>query len=250
MRRSVSINFLSWNVSFPSSLVVSTSDWKRPYDYWQHADRLLTEGADDHYRIDCIGNLKRALDHRLKRLAYLYRFKQIPDPGKPAELLDMLGYFGVARPAMLREVTEIRNLLEHQYKRPPPLGRCRELVDFAWYFLRSTDSLSTYVSDSLNFGLGDDAFDYTYWLELKYGPEEDWKCSLRGWLPNELVAEDQVLPITLIDASVETPEQFLERNPQAAGAQGREVSDVYLSGVVVGPPKVLTQLTTIYFSIL
>jgi hypothetical protein len=97
---SLSAKVLSWIPSRQSSSIADDPDWKTPYRYWKHAEDLLAHPDNEHFRIDCIGNLKRAIDHRLKRLNTLYRFKRIPDLSMPTELLGALGYFGIARPTM------------------------------------------------------------------------------------------------------------------------------------------------------
>lgn len=247
---SLSTQVLSWLSLRQSSSIAEDSDWETPYKYWKHAEDLLRNRDNEHFRIDCIGNLKRAIDHRLKRLSSLYCFKNIPDPAKPSKLLDMLGYFGIARPMMLREISQIRNLLEHHYKSPPSQQRCQELVEFSWYFLRSTDSLSTAIlSDFVlhpNDKLGNDI-----WLEVTYGPEIDWKCSVRGWVPQTYLSSSVDLGIVVHLEWLETAEEFAARAvAQNFDAHNHNRTNIYFSGDILGSSEMFSKLTALYFSTL
>ncbi len=248
---SLSTRILSWAPSRQSSSIADDQDWKTPYRYWKHAEDLLAQPDNEHFRIDCVGNLKRAIDHRLKRLSALYRFKSIPDPSKPAELLDVLGYLGIARPTMLREVSAVRNLLEHHYKSPPPRRRCQELVEFSWYFLRSTDSLSTSILMDFVLRPDGETLEEEDWIEVTYGPKTDWNCTLRGWVSDALFSNTVDLGIDVCLEQLETAEEFSVR----AVAQKLDIyscrkTGVYFAGRISEKPEVFTTMTSLYFSAL
>jgi hypothetical protein len=248
---SLSNAVLSWVPTRQSSSCTDDPDWKTPYRYWKHAEVLLTYPDNEHFRIDCIGNLKRAIDHRVKRLAFLYRFKKIPDPSKPPELLDMLGYFGIARSKMIREVSEVRNLLEHHYKNPPHPQRCQELVEFSWYFLRSTDLLSASVLDNFILSPDSETLEEHDWIEVEYGPETDWQCSVRGWVPDTFLSSELDLGISIRLEQRETAEEFTTRAvAQQLDMYTRRETGIYFAGKVLGTPEVFTTLTALYFSTL
>ncbi|MBI3222118.1 MAG: hypothetical protein HYZ46_03360 [Nitrosomonadales bacterium] len=248
---SLTTQILSWAPSRQSSAIADDQNWRTPYRYWKHAENLLAHPDNEHFRIDCVGNLKRAIDHRLKRLTSLYRFKKIPDASKPSELLDVLGYFGIARPTMLREVSEVRNLLEHHYKSPPPHRRCQELVEFSWYFLRSTDLLSTSVLNDFVLRPDDGESEKDDWIEVTYGPETDWKCTVRGWVPDSFVSSEVDLGITIRLEQLETAEEFSARAvAQELDIYARRRTGVYFTGRISGKPEVFTTMTTLYFSTL
>ena len=251
---SLSLDVLSWDATRESSSIAEDPDWKKPYQYWKHADHLLTHDGGEHYRIDCIANLKRAVDHRLKRLNSLYRFKKIADPKKPNELLEMLGHFGVARPAMLLEISALRNLLEHQHKAPSSTSRCQELVEFIWYFLRSTDALSTSVVSTFTLVLDGSIGNETFFLSVTYGTNVDWKCSVWGWVPEALASKSSAGGIELSLESAENYEQFSAKRANLTGMvkpdPNRSTSDIFLKGEVVGRPEAFSRLTEIYFSVL
>lgn len=249
---SLSMEVLSWTASRLSSLVAEDSDWKTPYRYWKHAEHLLTYPNNEHFRIDCIGNLKRAIDHRLKRLASLYQFKKIPDPTKPSQLLDILGHFGIARPAMLREISKLRNLLEHQYESPPPQNRCLELVELAWYFLRSTDLLSTSVLEILFLRPDINDAEGDAWIEVTYGPKTNWKCSLRGQVPENFLGDGSNAGLPLVLKRCQTAKEITTTAIENASVPmpARRETDVYFIGEVSGKPEAFAALTSLYFSVL
>ena len=248
---SLSPEVLSWPSTRQSSLIADDRDWKTPYRYWKHAEELLAHSDNEHFRIDCIGNLKRVIDHRLKRLARLYRFKKIPDGSKPLELLDVLEYFGIAKPAMIREISEVRNLLEHHYKSPPPHSRCQELVEFSWYFLRSTDILCTSVLTDFILSPSDETLMNRDWVEVKYGPHTTWQCFVRGWVNATFISNDRDLGISILLQHRESAEEFLARvAAQKFDIHTERSTGVYFIGKVVGNPEVLTTFTALYFSTL
>lgn len=168
--------------------------------------------------------------------------------------MEMLGHFGIARPAMLEEISALRNLLEHQHKAPPGTARCQELVEFVWYFLRSTDALSTSVVS--NFVLNQDgrSGDGAFWLAVTYGPSVDWVCSVYGWIPEALVSKTAEGDIVLSLKTAESYEQFSERSAKVADMMpprpARLATDIYLNGEVVGGSEAFSKLAEIYFSVL
>lgn len=252
MRCSLSMEILSWSPASQGSSITNGTDWKRPYSYLKHAERLLSHDDDDHYRIDCIINLNRAIDHRVKLLAALYRFKKIPVLGKPEKLLDMLGYFGVARPAMLRELSSVRNLLEHHYKAPPLLQRCQELAEFTWYFLKSTDYLSTSVLEGFLLYPSGVKFSEKYWLEVTYGPSSEWVCSIRGRVPAGFVGDESAGGWAILASRIEREERLSKDcalNDVLEKRDGHE-NDVYIAADVLVDEQAYKDITHLYFSVI
>ena len=64
----LSLEVLGWPAFVGGSSIIGGTEAKRCYDYWANADRLLGHGDDASYLIDCIANLNRAIDQRLKHL--------------------------------------------------------------------------------------------------------------------------------------------------------------------------------------
>jgi hypothetical protein len=116
-------------------------EWFRAYEIWEHADLILQQTCNKFHLIDAITSLKRAVNHRLRLLDKLYKFKRIPIKEKPSELLQILHYMDIVRPIMVEKLIQIRNAVEHEDASPPDYEACKVFSEFVWYFLRSTDNL-------------------------------------------------------------------------------------------------------------
>ncbi|MDI6767615.1 MAG: hypothetical protein QME52_12410 [Bacteroidota bacterium] len=68
----------------------------------------------------------------------------------------------------------IRNEIEHQDAAAPSKDRCEEFLEFTWYFLRSTDKLSTNVLNTFTFEAEGDS-DSPYWINVTTGPDNEWQ---------------------------------------------------------------------------
>ncbi len=51
--------------------------WFRAYEIWEHADLILQQTCNEFRLIDAATTLKRAVDHRLRLLDKLYKFKTL-----------------------------------------------------------------------------------------------------------------------------------------------------------------------------
>jgi len=123
--------------------------WKRAYVIWSHANDILKVSNTDLFCIDAVSTLKRAIDHRIKLLFEIYRFKDIPIKEKPSGHYEILHHFGIIRSRMVKKLIEIRNKIEHEAAFPPDEEACRDYVELTWYFLRSTDFLVRQVTHRL-----------------------------------------------------------------------------------------------------
>ena len=153
---------------------------------------------------------------------------------------------------MLHHINDLRNVVEHRYEKPPALLRCRELVELAWYFLKSTDGLSTSISTHIS--LGDDECEGSRepWLALYFDPQHDWRCSVDGWMPLGLLHDqenDQTMTVRV--EKLESATQFRRRvrNFISAGDVDSAVrGDVYFSGEMNLSGTVTEKLIQLYFS--
>lgn len=244
----LSSDSLAWKKFDSGSSLCSDDKWKRCYLYWAHAERLLSHNDESLYLIDCVANLNRAIDHRLKLLASCYRLKKLPKFGQAKDTLGMLEDLNIARPYMLQQINSLRNLMEHQYTDPPNLNRCRELTELTWYFLKSTDSLCTEIKDSFEFELdGDDA---SYWLAVNYGPDSDWRCEIRGWVSAQMVHPAAGGKTLEIDAeSTTTAADAKLKESVMSSATSRIDDDIYFSGTLNFDPASAKMLTQLYFAV-
>ena len=134
--------FLTWKSIVNDSIPQLIDQRRRPYEHWHHANNLLQKHCTEFNLIDVLTTLWRSVNLRLKQLNDIYRFKKIPVTNKPSGLLELMEYFGIIRPLMLKKLKYIRNAIEHEDKNIPDIDNCIELSEFVWYFLRSTDPLA------------------------------------------------------------------------------------------------------------
>jgi hypothetical protein len=87
--------------------------------------------------------LRRVVGRRVKELKEIYELRKLPTGVKPKYDLELLEYFGIIRPFMLKRLIDLRDSFEHEDSSPPPTDECLMFADLAWYFLRSTDVLVT-----------------------------------------------------------------------------------------------------------
>lgn len=113
----------------------------RAYEIWNHAKNLIEQNDDTYSMSDAIWNLRRCLDQRTRTIEKNYNLKQIPLLQKPKGYYELLEYYGVARPFIVKNLFSIRNDIDHHDATPPPKERCMELLDIVWYFLKATDRI-------------------------------------------------------------------------------------------------------------
>ena len=219
-----------------------------------HADVRLSAEDSPFARTDAITSLKRAIDHRARKLDECYDFRSIPIRDKPQDHLDLLGHFGLIRPTLLRKLRDIRNRIEHQDDAPPDLTQCRELSDFVWFFLRVTDRFVQRVPDLIVLK-PDHSVDGGYFAEIQVAPPDNWAPALRGWLPAEWVSTSPKEGwLSTVLEKIQTASQFSKESKQSSKStsalmrEGIEENDVYVHGIVRGPASGLVILYRAYFN--
>lgn len=224
----------------------------RAYEIWKHAEDLLRHAASDLQLVDVITTMKRAIDHRIRALDKAYAFRTIPIKDKPAELLDLLEFLEIIRPLMFRKLVEIRNAVEHEDATPPHYDTCQLFLEFAWYFLRSTDRMLAVISDSIQLFVLDE--DDEYWLDLEYGPDKTWNPQVRGYVRSDLISTQPTADwIVLKSTRIETRAQIIKRlkadgNSAWKSHEKSNLDDIFLQADVRGPQDVIVSLTKLYFS--
>jgi hypothetical protein len=164
----------------------------RPYVLLEHGQAIITSGAGSReLRADVLVNLKRAVDLRVKNLVDRYNFKRVPLEDKPRGSLELLEFFGVIQPLMAGQLIELRNAVEHEDQEAPDVPKLKELSEFTWYFLRSTD-LRIRPTGSLSFDspyLKDEPRDKVtappYRIVVDIDPHGDppWEAVIQGFVP-------------------------------------------------------------------
>jgi hypothetical protein len=176
MRVYITEGVFSWKATRDGGTIGHQEGWDTPYRYFDLAQRISDEHSDTFQLVDLVANLKRSIDHRLKKISRDYAFKRLNRFDFPKDTLGKLEQFGVVRPTMLKVISGLRNQIEHGFDTPPSLARCQELLDFTWYFLKSTDEICRLIPDRFylkqNHVLG---YDSEIWLEFQVSPIDGWK---------------------------------------------------------------------------
>lgn len=152
----------------------------RAHEIWRHASSLIAKDCSEFALSDAISNLKRAVNHRLQALSQAYSFDALPFSNRK-QTLEKFQFYGIIRPALLKELFLVRNAIEHQDAGPPSVAQCSTYVDFVWYFLKSTDSLLLMKVEDVIFWSSDEQY------SLTFKPKFDgaWKVTIKGELPAE-----------------------------------------------------------------
>ena len=155
-------------------------EWKRSYEIWNHAETRLNASTNDEDRADVVSILRRVLNHRIRRLRKYY-LDRLSFQGKPAGAIEQLELVGAAKPTMAHNLLKIRNSIEYQDRKPPTKKRCCELLEFVWYFLRSTDPLIASVANGIEAKkYGKHYANTPYGFELSFERETKWRMKISG----------------------------------------------------------------------
>lgn len=161
----------------------------RAYELWEHAESLISGSTTELHLADAISTLKRCLNQRLKLIEQMYNLKKIVPNYSPKGYLEILEAFSLVRPLMLKKLMSIRNAIEHKDSKPPSKGRCLELLDLIWYFLKSTDSILRRQPDSLEYSLNDtNGHEPLYGYTLDFDLHHKKPLRIWGWFPHEMIS--------------------------------------------------------------
>ncbi len=241
----ISLDVLSWEV-FPeggehcgdrANLI------DRPYQLLRHAEHKLKSSPGELDLVDVITTLKRAAFHRKAALEKIYDFKHIPVSDLQKGTLQRLAFLGIIKPMILGALIDIRDSIEHADGQPPKLDRCNEMVEYIWYFLRSTDPLVKEIVHSYAFRITDSDDPDDHWLEVGTGPSRQWKIDIRGWLPGDMISMSERNASCLVAGDYHRAKDH--EGPQD---ENRSPEDVYVNGKVIGPREALVQFYRHYFS--
>jgi hypothetical protein len=94
---------------YGGGLLRTAHDWINAHKIWTHAEKLILAAKSDEDLIDGMVTLNRAIAHRLSRLNSTYKLRHVKYPGKPKGFLDQLEFFGMVKPAMVKQIASIRN---------------------------------------------------------------------------------------------------------------------------------------------
>jgi hypothetical protein len=183
----LSSEFFTWPYDYDSQTGFSEDFVYRAHEIWRHAKDCIADDPTEFDRVDCISSLRRAINHRLKSITNGYRFDELPSLRPKKQALEKFRDYGIVRPALIKDLLDVRNLIEHDDAKPPTTDRCSYYVDIVWYFLKSTDSLVTMHIDLLVYQEDGDNSS----LEFQVRPPKGWAVTVRGRIRKELLLTTQ-----------------------------------------------------------
>jgi hypothetical protein len=250
----LSKKILNWH-AFLEGGSVQANDWKKPYRILEHVQKILESNKSQFHLIDAITALKRSADHRIKDLNEKYRLKTINSHLRKKSMVERLSDLSIIKPLMLSKLFDIRNQLEHHDGEPPEYNKCLELLEFVWYFLRSTDYLSNLVNDSLLL-YSEDILDSPYSLSLDMEIQKNWNITLRGWIQPDFFSHHPLDDFFAIELTqIETKKEFLSRYKKTYGYsiakhhRNKNLEDLSITGKILDE-DVRFKLVTKYFELI
>lgn len=251
----LSDNFLSWPRFVEGTVEPDITDIGRAYEHWSRAESVLGRASNDFDRVEIISTLKRAVDHRLRRLNEFYRLKRIP-VGAPGDgQIAKLAALGVLRPSLVDHLLRIRNAIEHQDIAPPSAVECGALVEFTWYFLRSTDRLALQLANSVSYSREGEVNVGRGGLVRSDLDIATWAVELSGWVRPEHISGSS--PKAYVHLGVARTETFAELRRRLGddgdnpiflkSHSGREPDDVFFRARVLGPPDTIARMLRSHF---
>jgi len=224
MKLWLSPEFFDWNKDPLNPKISQDSDFLKPYALLKHAKKRLDEVDDkenpDWENLtlgDCVSNLRGAIEHREKQLKDKFSLAELfiweASKGKNIPVYEKLQRLGITQPILQKKLIDLRNFVTHQQKYPfnKEKSTIIELYEFAWYFIRSTDSFLTreisgtifYPPDFLEDDIAGSSFDFdtfSYTDHFPYNgcffisafPKREWQVEIRGYgLPINLFSKEE-----------------------------------------------------------
>lgn len=179
-----------WSREPDSWTILDEDVASRAYKIWSFAAELSERAIDDVGRGTVVQKLWNAVDQRIRTLHEIYRLNVVKSLLGQTKLssLDILHYLGVIRPLILKNLKDIRNRVEHQDRDAPNTLECNNLVDSVWYFLRSTDYLTTQKLSGYTLSSGmlvEGRADREEFVSVRFS--DDWIVTIAGWFREEFV---------------------------------------------------------------
>jgi hypothetical protein len=241
-------SILNWDARIDSSSVNIRSEWIRAHELWLHAEGRLKNAGTHEDRADVIGVLRRVLNQRLKKLKAIY-LDNFPLANKPSGTIERLAVLGIVKPLMLHRLLTIRNAIEYQDSRPPSTHYCAELLEFMWYFLRSTDILIHFVADGVVFTKFDRRGNETpYGFSITTGPNNKWRSEIHGWFEPKtisLAAKSDWLKVDI--QTIHTKQEKYGRRKGIFSHEDKKGDDIWIIGKFSSEPY-LEKMSNLYFT--
>ncbi len=213
-----------WNMDAMNPKTYPDSEFLKPYDLLRHAKKRLDQ-VDDKENADqenpalgeSLFHMRGAIEHREKQLRDKFHLVELSmwetSKGKPIPVYEKLYRLGITKPLLQKKLIDLRNFVVHQQNYPLNKDKTiiMELFEFAWYFIRSTDSFlardisgiifySPDFSEEAIVGSGFDFDTFTYINHFPYDgcffitvfPQYEWRVEVRGYgLPINLFSKEE-----------------------------------------------------------
>jgi hypothetical protein len=88
--------------------------------------------------------------------------------------MEKLSDYGLMRPTLIKDLLDVRNLIEHEDAAPADVSKCSYYIDIVWYFLKSTDQVASMVTESIGYWSPDDKSH----VSLTIDPRKKWAINI------------------------------------------------------------------------
>jgi hypothetical protein len=119
-----------------------------PYDFLDQAERDYEAGGNAAC-LNALTNAKRAIVSQMDQALTVFGYK--PGRWNIPKKIEVLNSLGLVAPRILKKVSDSRNLLEHEYKRPSE-GEVLDALDLAALFVFSMKSVFSGFEDEFALG--------------------------------------------------------------------------------------------------
>jgi hypothetical protein len=161
----------------------------KPYTIISHVEQRLSDESSDLDRVEYIYNINRAIEFRIARLRSVFALDELR-VGKQERYIEILARLGLVRPLVLNEIRKLRNAVTHREDAAAPsLDTVKLYLDVAWYFLRSTDWVFSYIEVDYSFERYDESSKTSrYHGVLKMSPHANWRIELHSSIPTAMLS--------------------------------------------------------------
>lgn len=125
-------------------------------DYLQFAEEQLSKNTDSSL-INCVSNLKRAMDCQLDTFFYSFNLSKIFNDRnlKFEKKLDFLNAAGIFSPRSLARLNTIRNKMEHEYQ-IPKINEIEIYYDLVTAFVYVLENIALNINNEMYFSLNEE----------------------------------------------------------------------------------------------
>jgi hypothetical protein len=142
-------DIFNWPIKNEGGTVGDARKTRQPYRLLDEAAQLLDQAAASGAEPDPVAyrQLKHAVQHRVALLERYYGLSRFFPANTPA--LDQLEAVGLAKSVLTPHLRPLTKALESDGASAPDASDLKDLMEFAWYFLKATDTACTLIGTSV-----------------------------------------------------------------------------------------------------